>query len=109
MRLTSTAGYCEVVVTCRTLLAAVPTSTEIVPELVIGPPESPVPALTDTTEPTAPDIGSHRAVEEFHPSTWPPFGAAFETLSVCNFTALMLEMRLPSTAGYCASGVICKI
>ena len=71
----STAGICAVGVSCKILLAAVPTSTLRVPLEIILPATNPVPETTLTTEPTPADMGSHCELKLFQPTIWPFPGA----------------------------------
>src|ERR1035437_3799250 len=75
----------------------------------IGPPSNPLPVTILVTVPEVTALGSHCDDVLFHPRTWPPPGALVETLRACNFTALTLLIRLPSTAGYWPRLVTCKI
>src|ERR1035437_8037661 len=103
----STAGISAEAFNCRILLAAVPTSTFRVPFEVIGPPVNPVPAATLVTVPLVIVVGSHCALDVFHPTTWPAPGTDVAIVRVPIFAAFTLETRDPSTAGINADPFPC--
>src|ERR1035437_1297144 len=105
----STAGISAEAFNCRILLAAVPTSTLRVPLEVIGPPVNPVPAATLVTVPLVIVVGSHCALDVFHPTTWPAPGTEVAIVRVPIFAAFTLVTKNPSTAGICAEAFNCRI